>query len=282
MITLGLGLIAAFCWGAHDIGVRYLSQSVPLLAALFVVLLAGAGYQVAWISLGDDWVVPPQNALFFAVAAGIGFLIADLGIYFALQRGPVRIVAPLVASYPVLSLGVAIWQGAEVAIWQWLAVCLIVVGVAATAGLGPRDDTAKIPPRGPTIALSLMAAAGFAVTFALGQHATALGASAAGHLVTRMTTLAALVGIMLFANQTFWPGTRALMILIVLGVLDAVALQSVLSAGGMPHPEYASVASSVFGLLTVILAWIFLREKMTKWQWVGCLLAFAGIGVLAI
>ena len=42
------------------------------------------------------------------------------------------------------------------------------------------------------------------------------------------------------------------------------------------------MASSIFGLITVVLARIFLREGMTVMQWLGCLLSFAAIGFLAL
>jgi drug/metabolite transporter (DMT)-like permease len=50
----------------------------------------------------------------------------------------------------------------------------------------------------------------------------------------------------------------------------------------LPSPEYAVVASSIFGLITVILARIFLSETMTSRQWLGCLVTFAAIGYLAL
>jgi uncharacterized membrane protein len=67
-----------------------------------------------------------------------------------------------------------------------------------------------------------------------------------------------------------------------MGVLDATALGLVLLAGGLPHPEFASVASSVFGVVTILLAWAFLRERMTLPQWGGVALIFAGIGYLGL
>jgi drug/metabolite transporter (DMT)-like permease len=54
------------------------------------------------------------------------------------------------------------------------------------------------------------------------------------------------------------------------------------SAGGMPDAQYAAVAASIFGLLTIVLAWALLGERMTRPQWLGCATAFAGIGYLAV
>jgi uncharacterized membrane protein len=38
----------------------------------------------------------------------------------------------------------------------------------------------------------------------------------------------------------------------------------------------------MFGLLTILLAWMFLRERMTLVQWIGGTVAFCGVGVLAV
>jgi len=42
IISLGLGLIAALCWGVHDICVRYVSQRTGIMAAISTVLIFGA------------------------------------------------------------------------------------------------------------------------------------------------------------------------------------------------------------------------------------------------
>ena len=66
-----------------------------------------------------------------------------------------------------------------------------------------------------------------------------------------------------------------------MGCLDAVALGVVLAAGSLPHAEFASVTSSVFGLVTVLIAWAFLRDPINKVQWVGILIIFGSIAYLA-
>jgi uncharacterized membrane protein len=80
----------------------------------------------------------------------------------------------------------------------------------------------------------------------------------------------------------FWPGRKSIGLLAMMGVADGVALLCIVSAGGLANAEYAAVAASVFGLITIVLAWGFLKEKMTVPQWVGCAITFAGIGYLAL
>jgi drug/metabolite transporter (DMT)-like permease len=67
-----------------------------------------------------------------------------------------------------------------------------------------------------------------------------------------------------------------------MGLADGIALASVMAAGRLEGAQYAAVAASTFGLLTIVMAWAFLRERMSTFQWVGGAVAFAGIGYLAI
>jgi drug/metabolite transporter (DMT)-like permease len=67
-----------------------------------------------------------------------------------------------------------------------------------------------------------------------------------------------------------------------MGLCDAVALSLVQAAGTLPRPEFASVTSSIFGMVTIILAWAFLQERMTGPQWLAAGIAFTGIGYLAL
>lgn len=281
MGALTLGLIAALCWGLHDICVRRVSQNTPLMASLLAVLIAGSVLQSAIMASTGAFAPVRGAALGYATLSGVFFLIASLGLYGAFQRGPVKLVAPIIASYPILSVGWAVLNGTPVALGQWLAVLLIIAGVSIVAALSA-NDAETAPPKGRTIVYALVAATGFAGTFAMGQLAASLAEDLPVILITRVVAIIGLVALMFAKSLPFWPGRRALPVLAVMGALDGIALISVLSAGGLPNAQYASVASSIFGLLTVVMAWAFLKERMTGAQWGGVALSFAGIGYLAL
>ena len=278
--ALVLGLIAAFAWGFHDICVRWLSQSTPLLASLLTVLIVGLGFHVGVMVVRDGFHALPPAAFGYALLSGVLFLIASLGLYSAFQRGPVRLVAPIIASYPIISVGWAAIKGVDISGLQWVAVLAIVAGVSLVAALSD-DSAADVPPKGRTILYAAISAVGFAGTFAFGQAATALSDELPVTLVTRVLALILLVMIIALRRLPFWPGRKALPILALMGIADGIALLAVMSAGRLPDAQYASVAASVFGLLTIVMAWAFLRERMTSPQWAGCLVAFCGIGYLA-
>lgn len=281
MNALALGLLAAVCWGFHDLAVRYISQSVSVIASLMTLLVSGAVLQAGLLATTSGFIQLSGTAIFYALASGAFYLLAGLSMYAAFQRGPVRLVAPLVASYPVLSVAMAIWRGASVDLWHWLAVIAIVAGVSIVAAQSEQEASLGRP-RGPTAILSLLAAVGFAGAFALGQYATELSDEYAVSLIARLTAIIALTVVAAAGGKALWPGLRPLPLLCLMGLLDAVAILSVVAAGGLPDAQYASVTASVFGLLTVVLAWAILKERMRPRQWLGCIVAFAGIGYLAL
>ena len=281
MSALTLGLIAALCWGFHDICVRFLSQKTAISACIFTVILTGLVFHsVLTVSTGTLQAMPAR-AVYLSLGAGGFFIIATFGLYYAFQRGPVRLVAPLIASYPILSVSWAAFQGTPISAAQWLAVLAVVIGVSLVAALSDTSSD-ETPPIGRTILYALIAAIGFAGTFALGQGAAAISHDMPSTLVTRLAALSLVVVILLAYKQPFWPGKQALPWLVAMGIADGIALMSVLSAGALPNAKYASVSSSLFGMLTIVLAWMFLKERMTLAQWAGCIVAFAGVGYLAL
>ena len=281
MSALTLGIIAAFAWGFHDICVRYLSQRTPLMASLLTVLVVGLAFHISVMVVKDGFAPLTSQTTWLAILSGVFFLMASLGLYGAFQRGPVKLVAPIIASYPVLSFAWAVLRGAEISIWQWGAVIIIIIGVSLVAALA-QHESEENPPAGLTIAFAVTAAFGFAGTFAIGQYASEISGHLPVALLTRVIAIIILVAAMIIMQLPFWAGFRALPTLVLMGVADGIALLCLLAAGGLQDAQYAAVSSSCFGLLTILMAWAFLREKMTPPQWAGCAIAFAGIGYLAI
>jgi len=100
MLSLGFGLLAACAWAVNDLPVRKLAQSAAVLAAGMVALLIPALVMGGWQTMGRAAMVP-------ANAAGVAYVAGSGGLYQALGRASVRIVAPVLGSFPILSLGIA-------------------------------------------------------------------------------------------------------------------------------------------------------------------------------
>ena len=278
-LSLILGLAAALAWGIHDVSVRRVTREGALLAPLFWVLAAGTALVVAALPAAGGG-VPEGRALGAALAAGAAFGLCGCALYRAFSIGPVRLVAPVIGAYPILSVLIAALQGAPVSAPQWLAVLAVVAGVGLVAGggRGEAPDAAGLR----ALPWAAAAGAGYAASFALGQEASQ-GAGDLGALaVTRLAACAVVGALALALRLPLRPARGTAALITLMGACDALALGAVMAAGPLPRPEFASVAASMFGLVTIVLAWLLLGERMRPRQWIGVGAAFGAIGWLSL
>jgi len=280
MQALILGLVAAVAWGFHDICVRFVTQRTGILPAMLTVLVTGlvlvAGVALIW----GDWQAVTVLSLWLSALSGTFYAGGSYALYRAFALGPVKLVAPLIGAYPILSVAMASLQGQPVGPSQWIAVLVVVAGVAAVALFAAEQDGQRIQPS--SIVWGIAAALGFALTFAVGQSATRAGAELPVLLLTRAAAFIVIAVMVVLSKASARPPRKILPLLCAMGALDALALGLVLFTGNLPRPEFAAVGSSLFGLVTVILAWAILRESMTRNQWISVAVTFAGIAFLGL
>jgi drug/metabolite transporter (DMT)-like permease len=283
MLALGFGLTAALIWAVHDLLARKVSQGAALLPIIAVVLAAGSVVLAPVALVRGDWGAMTGQAVVISVAYGLTYALAGGSLYKAFSLAPARLVSPVIGAYPMLSLGIAVAQGRPVTGVEWLAVLAIVAGIALVA-LSTRDDGKEGYAATPAVALgwSALSAVGFAATFGLGQEATRQGAELPVMLIGRLVALLAIVAVAVAKSSSLRPARGQGWLLALMGVFDAVALGLVTASGALPKAEYASVAASLFGVLTVILAAWFLKERTRPIQWLGIATVFSGIAALSL
>lgn len=283
MLALGFGLTAALIWAVHDLLARKLSQGAALFPIIAVVLGSGCVVLAPIALLYGDWGAMTGTAVLISVAYGLAYAVAGGALYKAFSLAPVRLVSPVIGAYPMLSLLIALTQGQPVTLADWLAVAAIVTGIAIVA-LSARDDSPEGYAAPPAVALgwAALSAVGFATTFALGQEATRQGSELPAMLIGRIVALSAILMLALARRAPVRPQSSQTWLLGLMGTFDAVALGLVTAAGTLPRAEYASVTSSLFGVLTVLLAAWILRERVRAVQWLGIAAVFSGIAALGL
>jgi len=167
MLALGLGLIAALGWGTHDLLVRTIAPGARVLPQLAVVMAVAA---LVTAPFGWTKALPDLETLALAIASGCTYFGASLALYAAFARAPAKLVAPVIGSYPLPALGLAVLRGHPVSGMEWLSAGLIVAGVAVVATTGHSDTQRSNPAALP---LAFAACLGMAASFALGQEAAA-------------------------------------------------------------------------------------------------------------
>lgn len=279
-MSLILGLCAAIFWAFHDLLVRQISQRTPVLPMLFLVMFSGTVFLMIPAALSADWGNLTWPNATVSISAGVVFAFASLCLYIAFSIGPVRLVAPIIGAFPVLSMAWAVANGAAVSNLQWGAVLVVVVGVAMVAAFSaPTENTTR---RSRAMLFATLAGVGFATTFAASQAAIAGGADMPAIFVSRVCATITIGILLLILRQPPKVPSTILVRLAGMGILDASALALVTISGALPNPQLAAVSASLFGMLTIVLARILLREPMSRRQWLAAAVVFCGIGVLGL
>jgi drug/metabolite transporter (DMT)-like permease len=279
-----LGAAAALAWGMHDFLARFPSRGIgptatvlAVTAAGFIVLsvvllVSGATLEIVWPKL---WLV---------AVTGVFFALATLSLFSALALGPISIVCPIAGSYPALAVLFAVAGGARPGLLDWLTIAAVMLGVAAVSQSGSRHDAGGGDQGGrlaTILALSFFASIAFAVSLTSGQAATPVF----GNIETAW--LARIFGLIAIGALFILPGVKRrlplawLPLLGLMGALDVTALILIVAAGSMPDPALATIASSAFGAVAVVLARLILKERIAPLQGAGIVLIFAGVAILA-
>lgn len=280
MLSLTLGMIAACAWGVHDFCIPFVSQRGGILPAIATVMVGGALFLLPISGAFGNWSAMTLQSFGLSVISGAVYLVGCISLYKAFGIGPVRVVAPIVGSYPILSIGWAALMGQPVLWDQWLAVGCVIMGVAIVGMLS--DHSESDGSQRAAIGWSLVGAGGFAMAFAVGHLATQVGSELPVILVTRLTAATGAIILLALSSGAKMPERSAWPLLALMSLLDALALGIVIAAGNLHRPEFAAVAASTFGIITIILAWLFLKERMTGGQWFGVAVCFLGIGYLVL
>ncbi len=217
------GSFSALSLGGADFVARFSSRAIGPANALIGTLLTGSIILTFWIWLTKHPVVWNVSGLWLLGTNGVSTTIMTLLLYTALARGPVSVVAPIVASYPALVLMLAVLLGFNPSPAQWAAVALTVVGVLIVAGAATRHSEGRRNQRDllVTILISILSCLFYAALVSSGQAAVPIYGDLQTLWLGRLISLASLSLIIVLPrgrgnfDRAWWP------ILGAQGVLDA-------------------------------------------------------------
>jgi drug/metabolite transporter (DMT)-like permease len=309
-LAIILGLTGALCWGGADFAARFASRRVGAYRTLFFMQFFGFIALSVYLKFRGGFfegIAPGWHPWALAALAGVINMIASLSLYYSFQIGVMSIVAPVSSAYPALTVALAIASGERITALRGagLAVTLVGVILAATtftpSAAGPvnanhvnggpvNKSPAKESPAKETAHLSkgvgwaLLAALGFGVLFwFLGFYVVPAVGPTISVWVIRLTSFSVLALAAIPARQSLnLPRGSVWWQLAAVGFLDTAAFVANNVGLHTGQVSVVSVLASLYGAVTVLLAWIFLREKLERSQWFGIVLIFAGIVLVSI
>jgi drug/metabolite transporter (DMT)-like permease len=255
----------------------YMQVTGFVLLTIFLPWLGGWGH----LADGSGW----QPWAWGVLAGALNFF-ATLTLYRSFEIGKLAVVAPISASYPVLTVLLSLLSGEHLRAARAAGIAFTLLGVVlVAAGEKPPDDndTQAQQRSAKGIGWALCSATGFGFLFwLLGTRVVpATGAIQTVWLI-RLTSSVLTATLILVARQPIKPPTdRVAGWILAMGLTDTGAF--VLNNFGMRLEQVAvvSVLASLYGAVTVGLAAIFLREHVSRWQWLGILAIFAGIFLIS-
>src|SRR5438876_1122717 len=306
-----LGLSAALFWGTADFLVRYSTRIIGTYRTLFYIQFIGfACLSIFLVASGEFsrlaariswqwWILAILTALLNVISA--------LALYRSFEIGVLTIVSPIAASSTALTVILAIISGEMISRARGLGIAAALIGVVLAAihftplsDIKDIDTTTKsmLNPNRVYASLELLrrgqltrgvgwalaAAVGYGIDFwLLGIYIAPMFGGIMPVWIIRSTTICTLALFATPARQSLrWPAWKAWRLIIPIGILDTMAFLSVAIGYTADQVSVVSVLASLFSAVTVLLAWIFLHEKLQWSQWLGIVIIFLGVSLVKL
>ena len=274
MAAVALALASSISWGFADFLGGLQARKRALLTVLVVSQTAGlAGVALAVPLRGEGL---PDPGAWMAWAAGASLLgIAGLAAFYrGLAIGAMGVVAPISSAAAIVPLTVGLATGDHPSTLQAAGIALALAGVVLASREGPTRATA--------------AGAGLAIIAALGFGCFFVGIDRASDtdvlwtiLVARVAAVSALACVALSARPEIPRQPAALGILALVGLLDVSANLLFAAASTKGLVSVVGVLSSLYPVVTVVLARVVLHERLHPIQRVGAVGALAGAALIS-
>ncbi len=221
--------------------------------------------------------IPPARDWTLGVIGGLAGGTGLTLLYRALAEGKMSIAAPVsaivAAAIPVIFASLT----------QGLPATLTFLGFAlaltAVWFLSSGEKITKI--HASELGLPLMAGIVFGLFFVLLHQAS--GVAIVWPIVaTRMGSITGLLAFTSLTRQSWIPARRHWWFLAFIGIIDAAGTACFILSARLGRVDIAAVLGSLYPGTTVLLAWVFLKEKISRIQAFGILLALIAITLLTL
>ena len=271
LATAALGLAAAASFGTADFCGGISAKRTHVFGVLTAARFCGLVVVVALAAITEEpW--PSARSLAWACAAGVVGGLALPAFYKALAIGKMGIGAPvtsvLAAAVPVIVA--AFTQGLP----RPIQVAGLLLALAALWLISRPDG--KIRSEG--LGLALFAGLGFGAFLVFIHLAGMEGVY--WPMATMLGSSLVLSAIILIAQRGSLPGPGALLVVVTAGFLDTFGNVFFVLASKYGRLDVAAILSSLYPAVTVMLAWLFLKEQITRLQTAGMTAALVAVPLI--
>ena len=279
MFSILYGLLSAATWGASDFYGGLASQRAPSYQVAAVQWTAGLIIIPVVALISGEQLMPWSGWLWCGAAGGIGVW-GILILYKALASGKMSLTASVsavsAAALPVL-VGSLIEGLPGLATATGFILALAAIWLISQT----QDDQSNKQPGLGELKLPLIAGMAFGSYFILMYQGSQDGLF--WPMVASRSMGVLVLGVFMAARRHPWLPSRGAYPLIgltfSLDVASTIFFILAVQAGRM---DVVAVITSLYPGMTILLAWLVLREKITRVQWIGIGLALAAIVLFSV
>jgi drug/metabolite transporter (DMT)-like permease len=279
MLTILFGLTSALAWGAADFTGGIASKRTHV----FGVVIGAEGFGTVLVAVLGFVLrepIPPWPSWLWGAASGLSAGIGLLLLYQALAKGRMSVAAPVSA---VIGAIIPVVTGVVVdglpGMWTFAGILLALAAVWLIAGGEGRRRNASI--RLYEFTLPAIAGLFFGFYFVC-LHQASREAILWPIVAARLAATIGILGYALVRRQP-WGVPRRLWPLVALsGLLDVSGNALYVLSGQLGRLDVAAVLGSLYPGSTVLLAGLFLRERLGRLQWAGILAALVAIVLMTV
>ncbi|MDW3219179.1 MAG: DMT family transporter [Acidimicrobiales bacterium] len=279
-MTALLALASALIIGGSDFGGGVATKRDSTFRVTAVAQIAGGVTAVVFVVVVGWDAVTTTDVVAGAIAGASGTF-SFICFYRALSEGVMSVVAPTTAvvgaAFPAF---VGIARGEELGVVTAVGLVVAIIAIVLVTR-ERRDADGATTPRSAMV-LALVAGVGFSIFFiALAETETAAGMWPL--VVARVVSVPVVCVVAWRITRRVLPANRSsLALACYTGVTEMIANALLLIALRRGELAIASVFGSLYPVSTVLLAWVFLRERLARHQVAGVVLALAAIALVAL
>jgi len=266
------GILSASTWGAADFIGGLASKRTTPYRVLFLAEIAGMVPFTAFALLLRE-PMPPMGDMLLGAGSSLIGLMGLLFLYSALAAGQMTIAAPVSALFAALLpviFGFMTLGAPSPATLAGFVLAFVAVWLISQTGMSNWRFNLR------ELSLPLFSGFFFGLYF-LTLHRATLNAFFWPLAAARLAGFLALGIYALLKRQPALPPREIWGLCIVNGLLDIGGNAFYVLAAQTGRLDVAAVLSALYPASTVLLAWIFLKERLTWLQAFGVLLAFIAI-----
>jgi len=272
----GLALLSSVMWGSADFLGGKLSKKFHPMAVTGASQTFGLFVGIILLTIGDGWRHPDLTFNGFAISgllAGITGFIGLISYYAGLATGKMGVVAPITSLSAIIPLLYGIYKGDQPTLTQIVGMAVALAGCFLASGPEVKSGVGFRP-----IALGLLTAVMFGIALVFMARGSRSGA-----LLTmtsmRFVTVSISIVIALVARTAGGFAKNSYLMLAIIGATDFLANYTLGLATTRGLVSVAMVLGSLFPVVTTLLAYRFLHERLHRVQYTGVFLAVVGVAL---